>query len=796
VRPLRLLFAGCFSVLAAGCARELPFEDRVVHLDLRLADGRSSAQELAGSAVTWTERLELAGPDTDLGPWSVLYCRVDAVPNGKGGMSLSGIVPDGTRMKRVELRSARTYAADEVDFLELELARTSAGIARVSWASSLDLEDRGPFPRSTTTYVPAFAGRTTLRIPLSTQPGWIGDISEISVAPKEDGVQRFDLLAVRLGRVGFTPGPDAHESAPSGPGQESPGLDGGLIAMGRETRRAFPSDWNVPLFASARVPRGGRLSVEAGVSTNTINLTAEVRFVVDARAAATEPWQRVGSTSIVPGMRAQGPAWEHLSVSLESFEGRDVELRFVANADDDPTDGGTLARARLYWGEPLILPALGPGRRPNVVLITLDTVRADALGAYATSRAPSPTPFLDSLAARGILFENAWSACNATSPSHASLMTGLAVQDHGLFDNRSRLAPENVTLAERFREAGWQTVAAVSVPHLTPDRSGLGQGFDRVWLGQADSAGDGAKTVAAVREWWRAFVREGPRPTFLWLHLFDAHTPYDVPAWFLEDYEKRLGVAAPPRVVTPATLPATGFGEPGGFLAGVDNVDWPDFMYRAAVAYQDELLRQLFSEWRTEFGAEHTFVAVVADHGEALGEHDNWYRHTGLYREVMHVPLIVAPPGRARGLRVSEPVWSLDLARTLFGVSGAPVPSESRGVDLLEFAAGTVRPQRRIFFEHSNLAQVGAADEEHTAIYTEFEYLQFGRDRAVAADTLQLFDARSDPAQKAELREPAAELRARYRALFGEWRAGALDRSRLKDELSEDEERELRQLGY
>ena len=95
-----------------------------------------------------------------------------------------------------------------------------------------------------------------------------------------------------------------------------------------------------------------------------------------------------------------------------------------------------------------------------------------------------------------------------------------------------------------------------------------------------------------------------------------------------------------------------------------------------------------------------TFVALVADHGEALGEHENYYHHSGIYREVMHVPLILVPSASlsgARGVRVREPVGSLDLARTLYGLTGRPVPREVRGTDLLEFAALPSRPVRRIF---------------------------------------------------------------------------------------------------
>ncbi len=772
---------------------KLPLSDKLAHLDLRLADGSSSAQRLAGSEVRWVERLEIDGPQTELGAWSTQYCRVDPAANGARGVSLRGIVPDVERMKRIELRSTKTYKASEIDFIELEMANTTAGIARVAWRSSQDESELGEFPRSSTTIVPLLAEATTLRISLATQPGWTGDITELSIAPKENGIQRVELLAVRLGRVGFMPGPDALETHDNG---AVPGLDGGLIALGREARRAVPCDWNVPLFARAHVPHGGRLAVEVCVSTNTINLTAEVRFCIDAREKSTDAWKRVGYTKIVPGERPEGPVFEHLPTPLTAFEDKDIELRFLANDQGEPDESGNLERARAYWGEALIFGEQPRERRPNVLLITLDTVRADAIGALRTSKGPSPTPFLDSLAARGILFEQAFSACNATTPSHAALMTGLAVQDHGLTNNRSVLAPANQSLAESFRAAGWQTAAAVSVAHLTPANSGLGQGFDRFWLGQQDAAEDGARTTSAVRDWWRALAREGPRPLFLWLHLFDAHTPYDVPKWFLEDYTKRMGVALPPRNVTPATLAPNRFSEQGQFLFGVTNRAWPEFMYQACVAYEDELLRQMFSELFPGGKLDNTFVAIVADHGEALGEHGNFYHHTGLYNEVMHVPMIVVAPGGPRGLRVKEAVWSLDLSRTLFGLCESKPATQLRGIDLLEFAARADRPVRRIFFEHADLVQAGCADGAHSAIYTRLEYTQLGRERSIAPGTLQLFDSKSDPGELKDIAPTSPELGTQYRELFKQWESSALKREPLHRELSAEDELRLKQLGY
>jgi arylsulfatase A-like enzyme len=774
----------------AGCSPKPLARDGVIHLDPRLADGSSSAQTLQSAQVSWIERVEVVDSSSELTPWSALYCQIDPVADGGPGIALRGNVPDETRFRRVELRSSAVYNADEVDFIELDLGRTTSGIVRVSWRSSLDIVPSA-FPRATTALIAARHAPESVRIPLSVLPGWAGEISALTIAPKEQGQQRFDLAAIRLGRTGFSFAPDALGG----------GGDGGLVAMGREARRAWPSDWNVPLYAELTVPLGGRLNVAAGVSTNTTDLSAEVRFAVDAREAQDHAWKRVGGVAIIPGTRAQGPAWEVISAPLKAFEGKKIQLRFLAAAGVEPRDDGALERARVFWGEPLVTSTAPKDHRPNVLLITIDTLRADALGVMRGEQFTSPTPFIDQLARRGILFEQAWTACNSTSPSHASIMTGLAVQDHGLRDNRSVLAPSNTTVAEAFRAAGWHTAGAVSVEHLTPSRSGLGQGFDRFLRGQMAASIDGATTIDAVKVWLREFARSGERPTFLWVHLFDPHTPYDVPPAFLNDFARRMGLPIPNKVAIPASLPATPWNEKGQFLEGVNNREWVEFMYEACVAYSDFLVSELCAELEHHGVLDNTFIALTADHGEALGEHDNYYHHTGLFQEVMHVPLILVQPKALqphaqKGLRIPEPVWSLDIAPTLFGIAGTKVLPEMRGTDLLEFVAHSERQKRRLYFEHSDLHQIGCNDQEFSAILSVVDYEQLGPLRVVPAGTLQLFDARSDWRQERELNDGNPSASAKYRELLKLWREGALDRETLKGELDEVDEARLQQLGY
>jgi arylsulfatase A-like enzyme len=339
----------------------------------------------------------------------------------------------------------------------------------------------------------------------------------------------------------------------------------------------------------------------------------------------------------------------------------------------------------VYFAAPRVIGRRDDAQRPDIVLVTLDTTRADALGAFGAS--PSCTPYFDALAQRSLVFSQAWSASNATTPSHASLFTGLTVQDHGVRDNLSRLASKNLTLAELLRERGYHTAAAVSVEHLQAGKSGLGQGFDQFLLAESDASRDGAITIRAVKQWLEDWRAQGDAPIFLWVHLFDAHVPYGPPAEFMERYCERFGLQLPPATIDPPTLPPSHYTRPGEFLHGVTNQAHAEFLYQAAVAYQDSLIENLMSVLAARGSAERTVLCLTADHGESLGEHQHLFNHLGLYTEVLRVPLILCVPG-IEPERVDKLAWSLDVTTTLLELAGARVPVEMRGRNLVALARG------------------------------------------------------------------------------------------------------------
>jgi arylsulfatase A-like enzyme/Tfp pilus assembly protein PilF len=297
----------------------------------------------------------------------------------------------------------------------------------------------------------------------------------------------------------------------------------------------------------------------------------------------------------------------------------------------------------------LTLACAGGPRAERVVLVTLDTVRADAVGCYGARQAHTAT--LDALAARGVRFETAVSPAPLTLPSHASLLTGLAPPRHGARSNSTFRLPDDVpTLAENLHRAGFATAAFVGSVVL--DRQyGLARGFDvyddrmspRLAAGELSYAERPADEVVGAALAWLA----GARPRFfLWVHLYDPHANY----------------APPP-----------------GFQAA-----FPQNPYAGEIAFADAQLGRLLEALGARFGDEETLVAVTSDHGESLGEHGELTHSLTLYDATQLVPLVLAGPGLPRGAVERAPVALVDLAPTLLALAGAPPLPGSQGRDLRE----------------------------------------------------------------------------------------------------------------
>jgi len=768
----------------------------VVHLDPRLADGRSSAAVLA----------EPAHARPPLGAdWLLTADAVRLEGAARAAGDFQGLVlPPSSDASPVRLRLDLELDAERVDAVELRYGSPVAGRALLRWRDSAGGGTALAEPVAAAVR-PTGGDAAGLRFVLRGQPRWSGPITALWLEHASEGGAPLELFSVHLLEQSFAFGDEPLDATLA----PRPSGDGGLVRLGLDARRSWPSDWGVPLFDSVRVPRGGRLVGAVGLAPGE-PAPGEVRVAIDARAA-DGGWERVHEERVA----LRPDRWHELSAALDRWAGERVELRLVAGPAGAAA-GGTPRevpeRARVLWAAPLVLGELARDRRPNLVLVTLDTTRADA---FADERR-FPTPFLDALAREGLRFEAAYASANSTQPSHASILSGLPVRDHGVLDNYSRVPAGIETLTERLRAAGYHTAAAVSQPCLGLG-CGFGQGFDHFLQPAPRSHLDGARTLEGLERWLATWREEGERPLFLWLHLFDPHTPYTPPAAFVSALEERTGRPRPPRTVDPPTMPVVDVVPPDmEFLLGVTNLELARHLYAAGVAYADELLARAARAIEPVAGEGDTVWLVTADHGESLGERNSWFNHRGLYPETVHVPLVLrlperfAPPGLERASAVERRVSTLDVAPTLLALGGAePVPAGD-GLDLVDVAAGRAGAGRRLWFEHGSRQQIGFVDEGTWFVTTVSDDMVFGLEveerpdgrrvpvvPAVPRGTHRLYDRAADPGLERDLSAERPERLAECLEALSRWEEAGPDLvERMLRALSPADEALLEGLGY
>lgn len=299
----------------------------------------------------------------------------------------------------------------------------------------------------------------------------------------------------------------------------------------------------------------------------------------------------------------------------------------------------------------------GEPERPNVLLVTIDTLRADRTGPYGFGLAR--TPAMDRLAAEGVVCENAVAAAPITLPSHATMMTGLLPPAHGVRDNGAyALGPEAVTLAERLSDTGYETRAFVSAAVLD-QRYGLAQGFDSydddLWAEDRPPLfmvpdRPGARTAERFERWYATRPREEAPPFFAWVHFFDPHQPYEAPT--------------------------------------ADRLRSPT-AYDAEIAAADRALGRVIAALEERGELDDTVVIVTADHGESLGEHGEKTHAVFVYDATVKVPLLVRYPHRfPEGARLAAPVHHVDLVPTVLSLLGLPGGERTQGFDLSPALAG------------------------------------------------------------------------------------------------------------
>jgi arylsulfatase A-like enzyme len=539
-------------------------------------------------------------------------------------------------------------------------------------------------------------------------------------------------------------------------------------------------------------------------------LVSRAMYAVDVLAIG------ISATLVALGWRLEGPAsavWLGIPLALDlgGLLPGCGPRRFALSALALLGAGAGLAL--LGWRAPIVLPEPRPnGPTTNVVLITVDTLRADHVGCYGY--APARTPHLDALCDRAAVFTRSFAPYPYTRPSHASMLTGLYPPHHGVLGNGIPLRRDVETLPERLARVGYETAAFVSAYPLKPHPAGLSHRFDFYeanfstwpWLSQSArflhvvrvfkpfSASltatlergqrTASETNRAVFDW---LEREHSAPFFLWVHYYDPHQTYAPPERFA-----RLHDAADATPVEWERLSA----EEREALAGDPHaIRHITAMYDGEISYVDEEIGRLLQRLDESGLRERSLIVVTSDHGESLTDHGYYFDHAGVYDAVMRVPLIVAlPEGEAAGRVVSANVTTVDLTPTILDVLGLEAaPGDGRSLLPLLRGAAPEAPQPVYHFvdRHPSTNQ-----QVHVAVRRDrYKLIR----RSVGWNDVQrvppdeeLYDVEADPGERHPLEE-GGPVREELRALAEPW----MDRfGRREEAVDEEVRRQLEALGY
>lgn len=465
-----------------------------------------------------------------------------------------------------------------------------------------------------------------------------------------------------------------------------------------------------------------------------------------------------------------------------------------------------------------------PRRIDTIVLVSLDTTRADRIGgAFGNSR--GLTPNLDGFAAEGASFTNAWAVSNLTSMSHGSLFTSRFPSEIGRPGGDFHLDGSVPTLAGILGVYGWQTAAMTSGGHLNR-QFGLDRGFG--WYEHTGFQGSLWHTVPAALDWLDTARKPGP--AFLFVHGYDAHTPYMAPAPFGRAFTDRgyTGTAGPEalasRLGTELIFGSYLFHADAmlGFLirrnrpriwdvkaqqaveaeaeavskrkskdvAAFSEADaaYVRDVYDGAIAYQDAMFGELVQGLQSRGLYAHAAIVVLADHGESLGEQGRFGHGEWLVPEELHVPLIVRVPGSEPRV-IDAPVSLLDVLPTVLELADAQPPAGARGQSLLPWLRGEIGPEQAQRFAEGNLGQTTAADEVGQllveGIHPESTYF---------ADVIANADL-AGPAFRGEGAAEAVSARGAYRAALLAWHS-ALERPLAAAPASKEAIEEMKKNGY
>jgi arylsulfatase A-like enzyme len=596
--------------------------------------------------------LTACGPS---GPRGLLRLGTLAAPPPAAAVVLPVPAPAGIALTPEPTQIPVDLDAARIIRLELK-ARGDATLATLSWR----LVEDPRFPPYRTLSIPLNPDgqEHTYDVDLGHEAYWTGRVTALRLSVSGGTLALLSLS----GR----PGADLYRS----------------MSLKGESLPALPGLARIDLTLPRDLPRGTRFESRLGLvpEVDRPGAVAVFRAALDGR-----PWFEQSLT----GSGGEGGGWREVRKDLpagsDARRARRLTLTVEASRAGSPLPEGV-----ALWGDPLLVFPPGPGAsRPaekNLVVILIDTLRADALGVYGGK--DGLTPNLDAFARRGIRLANLTSPSPWTLPSVASLLTGLEPQTHGAGQRFGNFAPTGLaagatTMAEVLRDRGYYTLGVYHNIYVNP-AFGLDQGFDEY------AAYEEPANVLVDQALARLERYAPDRRLFLYLHLFDAHNPYSPPEPECTAVARRL---AP---TYRGSLGCTGDRRPENPLPPPEDRPWFAALYKAELAFTDRQVGRFLAGLHDLGLDETTVVAIVSDHGEEFWERLGEERANGYevngdhghthYQELLHVPGLLRVPGRAPAV-VDPPVRTVDLFPTLLHLAGVEAPP-NQGTDLVPLFDG------------------------------------------------------------------------------------------------------------
>ncbi len=440
----------------------------------------------------------------------------------------------------------------------------------------------------------------------------------------------------------------------------------------------------------------------------------------------------------------------------------------------------TTVRARLALTAALLLtgPAAATQRLPNILLVSVDTLRADRMSAYGYERPTSP--FLDSLMADGVRFADARTIEPLTAPALTSMLTGLDPHEHGATRNGVGMRSSLPSLPKLLKRRGYVTTAVVANWTLRNKLSGLGEHFDNYievleekrWLfWAAESSADDVNDRAG--DWLSGYAKDQLRPFFLWVHYVEPHGPYE----YWPQFARRLGT--------------------GESRSRSDRYDME-------VAYVDDRIGRMVKDLRARDLDRETMIIFVADHGESLGEHGYWGHGRHVYDATLKIPMAITWPGRIEPRAVQQPALITDLPATVLGL----LTIDSRGLingwdwsGVLTGGPEAASSDRVTWFQSHRGAVKNDENREKVRQNGLLEVARIANGKKemvrVTSNVRRVFDLAADPEEETSLVLPESAISDELRRWLEEVRAGLRRSDELPPPSLEDKDLEqLEALGY